>query len=497
MKPKLILTIGSMGSGKSTWCKLFLNENNHSYVYISQDEQGKEQHHINFSDALKQKANILVDRCNFTKEQRMKYVVPAKDAGYEIEYRYFHVPYGVALSRIMSRENHPTIKKDDVTTTKKALDMYFDKEEFETVKQECDSFFSMQERDTGLKVLDLTDEADKFDRVIVMSDIHGCFSEMEKALSKIDYCCFKDMLIVIGDLSDRGEESDAVIRFCMYTPNVYVVLGNHDNKLRRWLRGNKVHTDSIQGTIDQLIKSGMLTDSKKDDLYYWMMDMPYIIKIGLNYFAHAGFNPNVHPENITREFCMYARYFDEKMGTFTRESSAGFWFDKPRKYPDYNLFFGHIVIEDINKAVMHPKNEEDGTIIGMDGGMCFGEKTRYAILIKDEDGWFNNFVVSEFDSSIPKKQKVDEWDFFNKFERYDILVKEKYLRENKLGNLSLFNYTEQTTYNKNWNRETIECRGLILDRESGQTVARPFMKFFNIGELLDENELEKLLNEID
>lgn len=496
-KPKLILTIGSQGSGKSTWSKLFLNENNHSYVYISQDEQGKEQHHINFNDALKQKANILVDRCNFTKEQRMKYVIPAKEAGYEIEYRYFHVPYHEALARIVSRTNHPTIKKDDITTAKKALDMYFDKEEFEGIKYECNSFISMQDRDSGLKVLDLTEKAGKFDRVIVITDPHGCFSEIEKALNKVNYDWYgkKDLLIIIGDLNDRGQESNKVIHFAKNQPNVHVVLGNHDNKLRRWLRGNKVHTDSIQETIAQLYGAGMMEPDYVESLYAWMMDMPYIIKIGFNYFAHAGFNPNVHPENTTREFCMYARYFDEKMGTFTRESSAGFWFDKPRKYPKYSLFFGHIVIEDINKAIIHPKNEEDGTIIGMDGGMCFGEKVRYAVMKKDGNGDYTICTVDEFDSSIPKKQKVDEWDHFNKFERYDLLVKQKYLRESKKGQISLFNYTESTTFEKNWNRETIESRGLVLDRETGDTVARPFGKFFNIGELLTENELKEFLDE--
>lgn len=47
--------------------------------------------------------------------------------------------------------------------------------------------------------------------------------------------------------------------------------------------------------------------------------------------------------------------------------------------------------------------------------------------------------------------------------------------------LYIYNYTPQCQYKKNWNRITMMCRGLIADG-SGKVIARPFKKFFNLGE---------------
>ena len=47
--------------------------------------------------------------------------------------------------------------------------------------------------------------------------------------------------------------------------------------------------------------------------------------------------------------------------------------------------------------------------------------------------------------------------------------------------LFIWNYTEACTYEAAWNETTLQCRGLITDVD-GTIVARPFIKFFNLGE---------------
>lgn len=47
--------------------------------------------------------------------------------------------------------------------------------------------------------------------------------------------------------------------------------------------------------------------------------------------------------------------------------------------------------------------------------------------------------------------------------------------------LTIWNYTQRTQYAGAWDEYTLMCRGLILDDE-GKIVARPFPKFFNLGE---------------
>lgn len=54
-------------------------------------------------------------------------------------------------------------------------------------------------------------------------------------------------------------------------------------------------------------------------------------------------------------------------------------------------------------------------------------------------------------------------------------------RQHPSAPLWIYNYTARTTYERQWTPETLACRGLILDGDS-QIVARPFRKFFNLGE---------------
>lgn len=51
------------------------------------------------------------------------------------------------------------------------------------------------------------------------------------------------------------------------------------------------------------------------------------------------------------------------------------------------------------------------------------------------------------------------------------------------GPLSLFCYTRETVYTKNWTPITTLCRGLVIDREEKRVVATPWPKFFNYGEM--------------
>ncbi len=47
--------------------------------------------------------------------------------------------------------------------------------------------------------------------------------------------------------------------------------------------------------------------------------------------------------------------------------------------------------------------------------------------------------------------------------------------------LYIYNYTQKTQFERNWNEITLTSRGLILD-EDYNIIARPFAKFFNLGE---------------
>lgn len=66
---------------------------------------------------------------------------------------------------------------------------------------------------------------------------------------------------------------------------------------------------------------------------------------------------------------------------------------------------------------------------------------------------------------------------------------ERYKEEGKLVSqtheilpLSIWNYSTGTQYKKDWDEITLMCRGLVINNETGEIIARPLPKFFNYEE---------------
>ena len=57
--------------------------------------------------------------------------------------------------------------------------------------------------------------------------------------------------------------------------------------------------------------------------------------------------------------------------------------------------------------------------------------------------------------------------------------------------LAIYCYTQKCVYEKAWDKYTKMSRGLIINLKTGEIVARPFTKFFNLNET-DETKLENL-----
>lgn len=57
-------------------------------------------------------------------------------------------------------------------------------------------------------------------------------------------------------------------------------------------------------------------------------------------------------------------------------------------------------------------------------------------------------------------------------------------------NVRIFNYTQKCQFDKEWDDITKQCRGLIMNIETGEILARPFPKFFNVSEHTDVFKLQ-------
>jgi len=69
--------------------------------------------------------------------------------------------------------------------------------------------------------------------------------------------------------------------------------------------------------------------------------------------------------------------------------------------------------------------------------------------------------------------------------KYDLVRINKYIADGLIVKqdhpeypISIYNYSRTCQYDGKWDDLTIECRGLVLDRE-GNVMAKSFPKFFN------------------
>jgi len=67
----------------------------------------------------------------------------------------------------------------------------------------------------------------------------------------------------------------------------------------------------------------------------------------------------------------------------------------------------------------------------------------------------------------------------------DALVERGILRCDDLGDLRVYTYVD---HHKDWDETTINSRGIVLNRETGEVVAHPFPKFFNMGQRVETQE---------
>jgi serine/threonine protein phosphatase 1 len=80
-------------------------------------------------------------------------------------------------------------------------------------------------------------------RDFAVGDIHGCYTLLESALTDADFDQDRDRLFSVGDLVDRGPESERV-REWLSQPWFHAIRGNHEDMAIRWFRD---HASERQG----------------------------------------------------------------------------------------------------------------------------------------------------------------------------------------------------------------------------------------------------------
>ncbi len=169
------------------------------------------------------------------------------------------------------------------------------------------------------------DERGPFD---IIGDVHGCFGELMALLVKLGYRMkrARDLddrelwrvshpenrrLVFVGDLCDRGPDTPGVLRLvldAMKRGVAFCVLGNHDDKLLRWLKTpEKVKlTHGLAQSVEQLAPE---PPQFRDRVQEFIAKLPshLVLDGGRLVVAHAGLTADMHGRvsGKARAFALY------------------------------------------------------------------------------------------------------------------------------------------------------------------------------------------------
>lgn len=115
----------------------------------------------------------------------------------------------------------------------------------------------------------------KLTRYVFVSDVHGRFDKLTKALAGVNFNKDTDTLVVLGDSFDRGSQSLEVLNYIMSCPNRILIWGNHDFRLRELIlrNGEGVSSADYSNGVLETMQSFCFNHNtgKSIDMLIWLL----------------------------------------------------------------------------------------------------------------------------------------------------------------------------------------------------------------------------------
>lgn len=137
----------------------------------------------------------------------------------------------------------------------------------------------------------------------VMSDIHGEADRFHAMLEKI-YFSDDDTLYILGDVIDRGPDGISLLREIMATPNMVMLLGNHEYMMLDYLKSDldpiairRWNKNGNRPTLDAYLK---LKAREQQEILDYLRSLPTHLEMEVGgkrfYLVHGFPGENVHDE---------------------------------------------------------------------------------------------------------------------------------------------------------------------------------------------------------
>ena len=161
-----------------------------------------------------------------------------------------------------------------------------------------------------------------------IGDVHGYFRTLQSLVEKLELN-ENDVVVMLGDLIDRGPSSADVVNYVKSTENIYSIRGNHEQMMIEGFDDAKFFKDVNMEARIWYSNGGSETESsyiamcgsneeacnRASEDIGWMMTLPTEIVLDDWRLVHGGYNQNYDVEDESQEdIHMYARkqFFNSK-----------------------------------------------------------------------------------------------------------------------------------------------------------------------------------------
>ena len=326
----VVAMVGVSGSGKSTFAKKYFKEteilsSDYFRGLISDDENNQAVSKAAFEalyfvaeKRLSINRTVVIDATNVKPRDRAQVIDLAKKYDVLPVAIILNTPEDICIERDNNRSNRQVgngvISRQSNELKRNIKDLR--KEGFRYI-------YSIDDPNEELEIVRVPSWTEKYEEhgpFDIIGDIHGCFDELIELLEKLGYIVdingftafHKEgrKVIFIGDLCDRGNKIVETLKLAMNmvkSNNALSVIGNHDSKLFRYLKGSNVQiTHGLGDSISQLEnESELFIDELKEFLDSLVSH--YVLDNGRLVVAHAGMKEKYQGKSSkrVRDFALY------------------------------------------------------------------------------------------------------------------------------------------------------------------------------------------------